>query len=81
MIAFISLIYGSFYFLVFGKGLVEKSARNMSIFVAVGVVLISTIVFIWLTVAPVTKDGRVFQFVIPIVPEVSGHVVGVFSFG
>ena len=60
MIAFISLIYASFYFLLFGKGIVKKSARNMSIFVGVGVVLISAIVFAWLTVAPTSKDGRVF---------------------
>ena len=77
MIAFLSLIYGSFYFLVFGKGWVEKSARNVSIFVAVGVVLMGAIVFAWLTVAPTTKDGRVFQFVIPIVPNVSGQVIEV----
>ncbi len=77
MIAFISLIYASFYFLVFGKGLVKKSARNMSIFVGLGVVMVSAIVFTWLTVAPSSKDGRVFQFVIPIVPEVSGHVIEV----
>lgn len=77
MIAFISLIYASFYFLVFGKGLVKKSARNMSIFVAVGVVLVGTIIFIWFTAAPNTKDGRVFQYVIPIVPNVSGQVIEV----
>jgi len=77
MIAFLSLIYGSFYFLVFGKGWVNKSPRNLSIFVAVGVVLIGAIVFAWLTVAPTTKDGRVFQFVIPIVPNVSGEVIEV----
>lgn len=77
MIAFIALIYASFYFLVFGKGMVKKSARNMSIFVGVGVVLVSTIVFIWFTATPNTKDGRVFQYVIPIVPEVSGHVIEV----
>ncbi len=77
MIAFITLVYSSFYFLVFGKGLVKKSARNVSIFAGVGVVLISTIVFIWLTVAPTTKDGRVFQFVIPIVTDVSGEVIEV----
>jgi RND family efflux transporter MFP subunit len=76
MIAFICLIYASFYFVVFGK-LVEKNARNMSIFVGFGVVLISAIVFVWLTVAPTSKDGRVFQFVIPIVPEVSGQVIEV----
>ena len=40
MIAFISLIYASFYFLVFGKGLIKTNARNVSIFVGVGVVLV-----------------------------------------
>jgi RND family efflux transporter MFP subunit len=77
MIAFISLIYGSFYFLIFGKGIVKKSARNMSIFVGVGVVLVGAVVFVWLTVAPTTKDGRVFQYVIPIVPNVAGQVIEV----
>jgi len=77
MIAFISLIYASFYFLIFGKGIVKKSARNMSIFVGIGVVLVGGIIFAWLTVAPTTKDGRVFQYVIPIVPNVSGQVIEV----
>ena len=77
MIAFISLIYGSFYFLIFGKGIVKKSARNMSIFVGVGVVLVGAVIFVWLTVAPTTKDGRVFQYVIPIVPNVAGQVIEV----
>ena len=77
MITFISLIYGSFYFLVFGKGLVKKNGRNVSIFVGVGVVLISAIIFAWLTVAPTTKDGRVFQYIIPIVPKVAGAVIAV----
>jgi len=77
MITFISLLYASFYFLVFGKGLVAKTGRNVSIFVGVGVVLIGTIVFSWLTVAPTTKDGRVFQYVIPIVPKVAGAVIEV----
>ena len=77
MIAFISLIYASFYFLVFGKGIAKKSARNMSIFVGVGIVLVGSVVFVWLTVAPTTKDGRVFQYVIPIVPNVSGQVIEV----
>jgi RND family efflux transporter MFP subunit len=77
MIAFISLIYASFYFLVFGKGIVKSSARNMSIFVGIGVVLIGGIIFAWLTVAPTTKDGRVFQYVIPIVPNVAGQVIEV----
>ena len=69
MIAFISLIYASFYFLVFGE-LVEKNARNMSIFVGVGIVLIGSFIFAWLTVAPMSKDGGVGQYVIPIVPSV-----------
>ena len=77
MITFISLIYASFYFLVFGKGLVKKNSRNVSIFVGVGVVLIGAIIFSWLTVAPTTKDGRVFQYVIPIVPKVAGAVIEV----
>ena len=77
MITFISLLYASFYFLVFGKGFVAKTGRNISIFVGVGVVLIGTIVFSWLTVAPTTQDGRVFQFVIPIVPKVAGAVIEV----
>ena len=77
MITFISLIYASFYFLVFGKGLVKKNGRNVSIFVGVGVMLIGAIIFSWLTVAPTTKDGRVFQYVIPIVPKVAGAVIEV----
>ena len=79
MIAFISLCYASFYFLVFGKGWIKKTARNVSIFVGVGVVLIGTIVFIWLTVAPTTPDGRVFQYVVPITTNVSGEVVEVLA--
>ena len=77
MIAVLALFYASFYFLVFGKGWVEKNARNFSIFVAVGVVLVGAISFAWLTVAPQTKDGRVFQYVIPIVPNVAGQVIEV----
>ena len=78
MIAFISLIYASFYLLFFKKlKLVEQNARNVSIFVGVGVVLIGTIVFTWLTVAPNSADGRMFQYVIQIVPQVGGQVVEV----
>lgn len=77
MIAFISLIYASFYFLVFGKGIVKKNARNVSIFVGVGVVLIATIVFMWWTFSPTTADGRTFQFVVQIVPNVTGPVIEV----
>lgn len=74
MIAFISLIYASFYFLVFGKGWIKKTVRNISIFVGVGVVLIGTIVIMWLTFAPTTADGRTFQYVVQIVPNVAGPV-------
>ena len=77
MIAFISLIYASFYFLVFGKGLIKTNARNVSIFVGVGVVLVGIIVFMWLTYAPTTKDGRTFQYVVQIVPNVAGPVTEV----
>ena len=78
MIALLSLIYGGFYFLFFKKfKLFAESVRNISIFVGVGVVMIGAIVFTWWTVAPTTADGRVFQYVIPIVPNVKGQVVEV----
>ena len=77
MIAFLILIYASFYFLVFGKGLVKTNAHNVSIFVGVGVVLIGIIIFMWLTYAPTTKDGRTFQYVVQIVPNVAGPVTEV----
>lgn len=77
MITFLTLVYSSFYFLVFGKGWVQKTPRNLSIFVGVGVVLISAIVFAWLTVAPTSEDGRVFQYVLQVVSDVSGPVVEV----
>jgi len=77
MIAFISLIYASFYFIVFGKGWVEKSARNISIFTGTGVVLVGAIIFMWLTFSPTTADGRTFQYVVQIVPNVAGPVTEV----
>jgi len=78
MIALLSLIYGSFYFLFFKKlKLFAESVRNISIFVGIGVTLIGAIVYAWWTFAPTTVDGRVFQYVIPIVPNVSGQVVEV----
>jgi multidrug resistance efflux pump len=78
MIALLSLIYGSFYFLFFKKlKLFAESVRNISIFVGIGVVLIGAIVYAWWTFAPTTADGRIFQYVIPIVPNVSGQVVEV----
>ncbi len=78
MIALLSLIYGSFYFLFFKKlKLFAESVKNISIFVGVGVVMIGSIVFAWWTFAPTTVDGRMFQYVIPIVPNVKGQVIEV----
>lgn len=78
MIAFLSLCYAAFYWVFFVKlELFAKSARNISIFVGVGVVLIGTIVFMWLTFAPTTPDARMFQYVIQIVPNVKGTVIEV----
>lgn len=78
MIAFLSLCYGSFYLLFFNKlKWFEKNARNISIFVGIGVVFIGAIVFAWWSFAPTSKDARVFQYVIPIVPNVAGQVVDV----
>ena len=78
MIALLSLIYGSFYFLFFKKlHLFKESVRNISIFVGIGVVMIGAIVYAWWTFAPTTVDGRAFQYVIPIVPNVAGQVVEV----
>jgi multidrug resistance efflux pump len=78
MIALLSLIYGSFYLLFFKKlKLFKESVRNISVFVGVGVVLIGAIVYAWWTFAPTTVDGRVFRYVIPIVPNVAGQVVEV----
>ena len=78
MIAFITICYAAFYWLFFVKlKLFAKSARNISIFVGIGVVLIGAIVFMWLTFAPTTPDGRMFQYVIQIVPNVKGTVIEV----
>lgn len=78
MIALLSLIYGSFYFLVFKKlKLFAESVKNISIFVGIGVVMIGSIVFAWWTFAPTTLDGRMFHYVIPIVPNVKGQVTEV----
>jgi len=78
MIALLSLIYGSFYFLFFKKlKLFAESVKNISIFVGIGVVLIGAVVYAWWTFAPTTVDGRAFQYVIPIVPNVSGQVIEV----
>lgn len=78
MIAFLTICYGLIYFLLFEKlKLLTKNARNISIFVGIGVVLIGSIVILWLTFAPTSKDARMFQYVIPIVPNVKGQVVEV----
>jgi len=78
MIALLSMIYGSFYFLFFKKlKLFAESVKNISIFVGIGVVMIGAIVYAWWTFAPTTVDGRVFQYVIPIVPNVKGQVIEV----
>lgn len=78
MIAIISMIYASFYFLFFKKlKLFKTSPKNISIFAGVGVALIGAIIFAWWTFAPTTGDGRKFQYVIPIVPNVKGVVIEV----
>ena len=78
MIALLCLIYGSFYLLFFKKlKLFAESVRNISIFVGLGVVMIGAIVFAWWTFAPTSADGRAFQYIIPIVPNVKGQVVEV----
>ena len=78
MIAFLSIIYALFYVLFFNKlKLFRKSARNISIFVGIGVVLIGSIVFMWLTFAPTSPDARLLRYIIPIVPNVRGQVVEV----
>ena len=78
MIAFLSLIYGSFYFLFFKKlKWFAESVRNISIFAGLGIVMIGAIVFAWWTFAPTSMDGRGIQYVIPIVPNVAGQGVEV----
>ena len=78
MIALLSLIYGSFYVLFFKKlKWFAESVRNISIFVGLGVVMIGAIVYAWWTFAPTSADGREFQYVISIVPNVAGQVVEV----
>ena len=78
MIAFLTICYAAFYWVFFVKlKLFAKSARNISIFVGIGVVLIGAIVFMWLTFAPTTPSARMFNYVIQIVPQVKGTVVEV----
>jgi multidrug resistance efflux pump len=78
MIALLSLTYAAFYLLFFNKlQWFDKSARNISIFVGVGLVFVGGIVFAWWTFSPMARDARVFQYIIPIVPQVGGRVVAV----
>ena len=78
MIAFITICYASLYILIFNKlGLLKKTAGNISAFAGVGVVIIGAIVFMWYTFSPISPDGRMFRYVIPIVPNVKGQVVEV----
>ena len=74
MIALFAIAYASFYFLFFGKGWVKTNPRNIAIFVGVGVVFVGAITFIWFTAAPMTKDGRTYQYVLEIIPNVAGPV-------
>ena len=78
MIAFIAICYGGVYLLIFNKlQLVSKSVGNICAFAGVGMVLLGTIVFAWFTFAPMSSDGRMFRYIIPIVPNVKGLVVEV----
>jgi RND family efflux transporter MFP subunit len=78
VIAFLALCYSAFYVLFFNKlKWFEKSARNISIFVGIGVTFIGAIVFAWWSFAPTAGDGRMYQFVVPIVPNVGGQVIAV----
>ncbi len=78
MIAFISICYAGLYFLIFNTlGLLKKTVGNIVAFAGVGVAIIAAIIFMWYTYAPMSGDGRMFRFVIPIVPNVKGQVVEV----
>ena len=78
MIAFITLIYASFYFLVFGKfKLLQKNTRNISVFIGVGVIIIGSVVFAWRTFAPISPDARVVRYSVNIVPYVKSYVTEV----
>ncbi len=78
MIAFISLCYAGLYVLVFNVfGLLKKTTANICAFAGVGVAIIAAVIFVWYTYSPISQDGRIFRYVIPIVPNVSGQVVEV----
>lgn len=75
MIAFIIICYSLLYIVIFKKlRLLKKTAGNISAFAGVGVVLIGSIVFMWYTFSPMSSDARMFRYIIPIVPNVKGHV-------
>ena len=75
MIAFITICYSLLYIVIFNKlGLLKKTAGNISAFAGVGVALIASIVFMWYTFSPMSSDARMFRYIIPIVPNVKGHV-------
>lgn len=78
MIAFIALCYASLYLLLFNRlGLLKKTAGNIAAFAGVGVVIIGAIMFAWFTYAPMSKDARLFRYILPIVPDVKGRVTDV----
>lgn len=78
MIAFISICYAGLYLLLFNKlKLLKKTPGNISAFAGFGVVLIAAVVFAWYTFSPMSRDARMFRFVVPIVPNVKGQVVEV----
>lgn len=78
MIAFLCIIYGLIYVLVFNvAGLLKKTPGNIASFVGVGLAMIGSIIFMWYTYAPISQDARVFRYIIPIVPAVRGTVIEV----
>jgi RND family efflux transporter MFP subunit len=78
VIAFLALCYSAFYVLFFNKlKWFEKSARNISVFVGIGVTFIGAIVFAWWSFAPTAGDARMYQYIVPIVPNVGGQVIAV----
>ena len=78
MIAFLCIIYGGIYMLVFNvTGLLKKTPGNIASFVGVGLVMIGSIIFMWYTYSPISQDARLFRYIIPIVPAVRGTVIEV----
>ena len=78
MIAFIILCYSALYYLIFSKlQLLQKSTKNISAFLGFGITLIAAIIFSWNTFSPMSADARMGRYIIPIVPNVKGHVESV----